>query len=77
MSSIIMAPVRRLIRNRGKKREGTKDEGLAKTLFIDLHSQNGTVCCSESCSGKKRELEFLEVASFQYAPYEERSLKMC
>lgn len=35
MSSINMAPVRRLIRNRGQKREGTKDEGLAKTLFID------------------------------------------
>lgn len=39
MSSINMAPVRRLIRNRGKKREGTKDEGLAKTLFIDRISK--------------------------------------
>lgn len=79
MSSINRAPVRRLIRNRGKKREGTQGESLAKTRFIDRIPKwllGSTVCCSESCSGKRQELEFLKVASFQYAPYEERSLKM-
>lgn len=30
-----MAPVRRWILNRGKKREGTQGESWVKTLFID------------------------------------------